>query len=117
VSGTLEEQDSPGIFTPVPVGEIVREPPRLEGKPRSGYARIRAKFHHLIAKYQELESEYVALRRHHEALKVGHEELQSAFDELLSIHNGLLADLKQSHQARSAASNMAGLGLMGRSHV
>ena len=51
-----------------------------------------------------------------EALKTGHAELQTAFDELLSIHNGLLGDLKQSHQVRSTASSLAGLGLMGQRH-
>jgi hypothetical protein len=46
-------------------------------------------------------------------LKAGHEELQIAFDELLSIHNGLLADLKQSRQVRSVASSF---GLMRQPH-
>jgi hypothetical protein len=102
VNGTLETLDT---TTPVP-----------EGRPRSGYARIRQRHHRLIAEHEALKAEHENLQRHHEALKAGHQELQSAFDELLNIHNGLLADLKQSQRARSAASSLAGFPLMGERH-
>ena len=85
-------------------------------KHRSGYARKAAAFRWLYAEHEALKAEHERLQRHHEALKVGHAELQTAFDELLVIHNGLLADLKQSRQVRSAASSLAGFGLMGQRH-
>ena len=105
--GTSEAQDETALARAVP------EP----SKPRSGYARLRQRHRHLIEMHERLESDHANLQREHEALRIGHEELQAAFDELLSIHNSLLADLKQSHQVRSAASNLAGLGLMGNRHV
>lgn len=113
MSGTLEAQDPPEPFTPVPVGEMFGEASAPGGKPRSGYARIRSRFHRLVGRYEELTAQYITLQREHEALKAGHEELQIAFDELLSIHNGLLADLKQSRQLRSVASSF---GLMRQPH-
>jgi hypothetical protein len=79
-------------------------------KPRSGYGRLRNRHRELIALYERLESDHAKLQRHHEALKVGHEELQAAFDELLGIHNGLLADLKQSHQVRTTAQSFPLMG-------
>ena len=113
MSGTFEEQDAPAPFVPVPVGEMFGEPYAHEGRPRSGYARIRSRFRRVVGHYEELQAQYTALQRHHEALKVGHAELQAAFDELLDIHNGLLGDLKQSRQVRSATHSFP---LMGSRH-
>ena len=81
----------------------VQPPVPEEARPRSGYARLRQRHRHLIAEHEVLRSEHQSLQRHHEALKAGHQELQTAFAELLEMHNGLLADLKQSHGVRSVA--------------
>jgi hypothetical protein len=91
--------------------ETTQQQPPEKQKHRSGYSRIRLRHHHLIATHEALKADHEKLQRHYEALKSGHAELQAAFDELLSIHNGLLADLKQSHQARSTS-----LGLMRAHH-
>jgi hypothetical protein len=106
LSGTLEIRDEPTLARAVP----------KPGRPRSGYGRLRLRHRHLIEMHEQLVADHEKLQREHAALRVGHDELQSAFDELLQIHNSLIADLKQSHQVRSAASNLAGLGLMGQRH-
>jgi hypothetical protein len=85
-----------------------------DDRPRSGYARKNRALMLLSAEHAALKAEHERLQRTHEALKVGHEELQAALSELLEIHNGLLADLRQSHRTRSVASDLPGFNLMGR---
>ena len=104
MSGTLDQ--------PASVPTPIEEP-----KHRSGYARKAAAMRRLYAEHEALKADHQKLTRHYEALKAGHAELQAAFDELLSIHNGLLADLKQSRQVRTTASSLAGFGMMGQRHA
>jgi hypothetical protein len=93
--------------------------PAPEAKSRSGFARMKARHRNLIDLHERLTADHERLKLAYGALKAGHDELHAAFDELLQIHNGLLSDLRQSHQVRSVAQSPlagGGLSLMGQRH-
>ena len=74
--------------------------PQPRERPRSGYARIRNRHHHLIAEHEALKADHEKLVRQHDALKADYVALEAAFSELKELNTILVSDLRAARQPR-----------------